>query len=210
MKKTNTAYFLDFDRTLFNTDEFFTINIKNAVLKLGVTEEQWKVSYEKVRQGGYTFAKHMKELLLSEEKTRHVLNNDLTQYVYADVVEFLEKAKADGITLFLVSLGNPEWQRYKIMGSQIDTYFKEMFFTSKEGTKAEYIYEYVNKFQRIVVVDDNSVELNAVKDAIPTIETYLIDRTSEDGLSKLIFPSIQAYTKTQHQHITCKTLDSIH
>lgn len=221
-----TAYFLDFDHTLFNTDEFFHVDVRNSFLRLGVDGNWWELSYEKAWQTGYTLEKHAAEAhLLSGiqmplEEMKRVLQGsflDLRRYLFSDVVPFLENAKRKGILLFLLSFGNPEWQRYKVAGSRIDTHFDNMFFVPAEGRKARFVLNHSSNFGRVVVVDNNPIELDLVKDVVPTAETYCISRVPddmvvpEDEQIRLKFRDARKYVGKvwRHRHIECRGLDGI-
>src|SRR3989449_4290620 len=62
MHSSNTACFLDFDHTLFNTDEFFHVDVRNAFLHLGIDAAYWEQSYAAVWPTGYTLEKHAEEV----------------------------------------------------------------------------------------------------------------------------------------------------
>jgi len=196
MKKipTKTACFVDLDHTLFDTDRFFNVDLRNA---LKVNNLRWKIGYLKARKGGFTLSKHIKALSL--KNTEDILKDsfsDLSRYLFDDSIEFLEMAKEKEIPLFLISLGNPEWQNYKITASNIDKYFSDMFFTEKQDEKAIHILKYKDKFERIIVIDDTPAELDTIKDKMPRAETYYIDR-------------LQSEKSAKHKHIYYKDLKSI-
>ena len=95
MSMIKTAYFLDFDHTLFNTDEFFHVDVRNAFLRFGVKSEWWEQSYEKAWQTGYNLEKHTEESFrlsgnrLPLEEMRRVLQSsfsDLKCYLFPDVI----------------------------------------------------------------------------------------------------------------------------
>src|SRR2546422_4826332 len=64
MHSLNTACFLDFDHTLFNTDEFFHVDVRNAFLRLEIDAAYWEQSYAAVWPTGYTLEKHAEEVYL--------------------------------------------------------------------------------------------------------------------------------------------------
>lgn len=221
-----TACFLDFDHTLFNTDDFFHVDVRNSFLQLGIKEQLWEQSYATVWPKGYALEKHVEELnhqsgvqLPVEEIKQLLLNNfsDLKRYLFTDVLLFLENVKKKGIAIYLLSFGDQKWQKYKVHNSGLSCYFEDIFFTTKEGTKAEYIYKYSEIFQQIIMVDNNPAELDLIKDALPITRTYFIDRVPgemripKDELTRLKFLEARNYIEKpqRHNHVAIKTLHDI-
>jgi FMN phosphatase YigB (HAD superfamily) len=227
MDSSETAYFLDFDHTLFNTDEFFHVDVRNAFLSLGIDPALWEQSYAAVWPSGYTLEKHAGEVLrrsgspLPLHEMQRILRNsfsDLRRYLFPDVLPFLQKAKRNAARLSLLSFGDPEWQRYKAQASHLGDYFDEMFFTASEGGKARLVQEHAKKIaKRVVVVDNDPTELDLVKDLEPGIETYWMNRVPDemrsptDELSSRKFFEARRYLEriVRHRHIPCRSLDSI-
>ena len=226
MHLANTACFLDFDHTLFNTDVFFHVELRNSFWGLGIDIDLWEQSYEAVWKRGYTLEKHLEEIHLQSgmqlprEEMQRILNDsfsDLRRYVFPDVVPFLEDAKKRGVRLYLLSFGNPEWQSYKVLGSRLDAYFDEIYFIPKEGGKAGLIQGHTHGISQIVLIDNDPAELDLLKDAIPDAQTYWINRVPDEKLvpddesSRLKFLEARRYVDRswRHQHIACRTLNGI-
>ncbi len=226
MHSVNTACFLDFDHTLFNTDEFFHVDLRNAFLEFGIDKDTLEQSYDNVWKTGYTLEKHVEEIyrrsgnkfpLVDVKRVLQESFSDLRRYVFPDVVPFLEDARKRGIRLYLLSFGDPEWQRCKVLSSRLDSYFDDMFFISKEGGKAGLILELTNGIEEIVLIDNNPSELDLLKEEIPAAKTYCITRVpdemldSEDEPSRLKFLEARRYVKkpSRHKHIACRALDGI-
>jgi methionine salvage enolase-phosphatase E1 len=137
--------------------------------------------------------------------------------VFPDVITFLEDARKRNVRLYLLSFGDPDWQRHKVTSSRLDSYFDGLFFIPKEGGKARLILEQTNKVEQIVLIDNNPEELDLLKDAIPTAKTYFITRVPDnmvapkDEPSRLKFFEARRYLKrtSRYKHITCTTLDGI-
>lgn len=226
MLSIRTACFLDFDHTLFNTDEFFHVDVRNAFLRFGIDDALWEQSYERAWQTGYTLEKHTEEVYrqsgnpLPLEDMKRIIRDmfsDLRRYLFPDTLRFLGDTKNKGVRLFLLSFGNPDWQRYKVFGSQVDGYFNDMFFIPREGGKAKFISELMGGFDRILMVDNNPAELDVIKNVTPTVETYCINRVPDEmlifdsALSRLKFLEARRYVGKiwRHQHIACRNLDGI-
>ena len=217
--------FLDFDHTLFNTDEFFHVDVRNAFRNFGVDTLLWEKALFKVLPTGYTLEKHIAEAekqsgaKLPIVEMKAVLNknfSDLRKYLFPDVKSFLTKARKSG-ALYLLSFGDPGWQEYKINGSGISDSFDDIFFTAKEGTKADAIIEHSIDFTQTIMVDNNPAELDAIKDKAPGVKTYCINRVPgeirnpQSELARLKFLEARKYLDKLyiHKHIPCRTLDEI-
>ena len=227
MHSSNAAYFLDFDHTLFNTDQFFHLDVRAAFLRFGIDAADWEQSYSAVWPMGYSLQKHAEEVsrrsgrLTRLEEMKQILGNsfsDLTRYVFPDVLPFLQQAKKNGARLYLLSFGSPEWQRYKVTASGLDGCFDEMFFTGEQGRKAGLIAEQANRVkQTMAVVDNDPTELDLIKDFMPEARTYWMNRVPDDlrvpgdESSRLKFLEARRYLERlpRHSHILCRNLDGI-
>jgi phosphoglycolate phosphatase-like HAD superfamily hydrolase len=227
MHSSDAAYFLDFDHTLFNTDQFFHVDVRGAFLRFGIDPMDWELSYSAVWPAGYSLDKHAEEVsrrsgrVIPLEEMKQVLRNsfsDLRRYVFPDVMPFLQRAKKNRARLYLLSFGNPEWQHYKVAASGLDGYFNDMFFTGVQGGKAGLIEEQAKRAQqKTTVVDNDPTELDLIKDFVPEARTYWMDRVPDDlrvpgdESSRLKFLEARRYVERlpRHSHILCRNLDGI-
>jgi FMN phosphatase YigB (HAD superfamily) len=227
MNSPNAAYFLDFDHTLFNTDEFFHVDVRDAFLRLGINPRDWEQSYAAIWPTGYTLEKHAEEVFRRSgapvplEKMKGILRDsfsDLTRYLFPDVLPFLQAARKNGARLYLLSFGHEEWQRYKASAAHLDGYFDDILFTPFEGGKAKRIQDEAKRVaRRVVVVDNNPTELDLVKDLAPEVQTYCMNRVPDhlrfptDDLSRRRFLEARRYLERipRHQHIPCRSLDFV-
>jgi FMN phosphatase YigB (HAD superfamily) len=226
MNSSRAVYFLDFDHTLFHTDEFFHVDLRNAFLRLGIEPADWEQSYAAVWPTGYTLEKHAEEVARRSDRRsplkgmKRILENsfsDLRRYLFPDVLPFLQAAKKSGARLYLLSFGGPEWQRYKVSASHLGGYFDDMFFTAIEGGKARLVQEHSGTSQNVVVVDNNPSELDSIRDAAPETRSYCMNRVPQnmrfptDELSSQKFLEARRYLEKipRHQHIPCSSLDSV-
>lgn len=227
MHSSNAACFLDFDHTLFNTDEFFHVDVRNAFLRVGIDPAYWEQSYAAVWPTGYTLEKHAEELYcrsgskLPLEEMKRILQNsfsDLRGYLFPDVLPFLEAAKKNGVRLYLLSFGSDEWQRYKVTASHVGGYFDDIFLAAAQGGKAKLIQEQADGIpQEALVVDNNPNELDLIRDAAPAMRTYYMNRVPDDlrfpsdDLSRRKFLEARRYLgeTPRHRHTRCRSLESI-
>lgn len=180
---SSTICFLDFDRTLFDSHQW-GVDMRNFFRQFGISDALWAETYADARGGLYSVAAHIAAIqkripdfpaAVAQEKFFHAFT-DLRAFLYPDVVPFLESASARGISLCVLSHGDPTWQRYKIMGARIADYFDDFFFTNREGAKYVHIEDAVALYPRIIYVDDNVMELDIAKRVVESCETYFIHR----------------------------------
>jgi FMN phosphatase YigB (HAD superfamily) len=220
------AAFLDFDHTLFNTDEFFHVDVRTSFRHLSVDSASWEGAYARAWPAGYNLDGHAEEMSRESgnqqtlDEMKRILREafaDLRRYLFPDVLPFLENAKAKGVRLYLLSFGNAEWQRYKVRGCRIEEYFDDVFFTSKEGEKVKLILADAGSCERMLMVDNNPSELDLIREAAPEVATYCINRVprelvaSADEMSRLRFLEAREYTTRpwRYGHVPCRTLDEV-
>ncbi len=227
MSSSNRAFFLDFDHTLFNTDQFFHVDVRNSFLRLGIDATGWEQSYAAVWPTGYTLEKHVQEIARQSgdsfplAEMKRILQDsfsDLRRYLFPDVLPFLKEVKKVGARLHLVSFGDDEWQRYKVFASDLGGYLDGMFFTNIQGGKSGLVLERAKEsVQEVVVIDNNPADLDSIRDLAPDIRTYCMNRVPDearspaDSLTLLKFLEARRYLEKppRHQHIPCRSLDEI-
>ena len=220
------AIFLDFDHTLFDTDEFFHMDVRTSFRHLGLDSASWEQGYARAWRAGYSLEGHAEEMYRQSgspralEDMKRILREsfmDLQRYLFSDVLPFLGAARERGVRLYLLSRGDPGWQRYKVAGSGIESYFNGTFFTAHEGGKANVILEQAGSCQKVVMVDNNPSELDLIKEATPDIATYCINRVPRESVvpadetSRLRFLEARDYATRpwRYQHVPCRTLDEV-
>jgi FMN phosphatase YigB (HAD superfamily) len=206
---------------------FFHLDVRHAFRHLGIDGASWERGYLQAWQAGYTLERHAQEICRQAGGERAALDKmqrivhesfaDLRRYLFPDVLPFLDRAKRNGVGLYLLSFGNPEWQRYKVLGAGLDRYFDATFFTAKEGGKGAMILERARECKQVLVVDNNPSELDVIKDVMPIATTYCINRVPDDmvipfdEISRLKFLEARQYLERawRHRHVPCTTLDEI-
>ena len=227
MHKSNTTCFLDFDHTLFHTDEFFHVDVRQAFLALRIDAKEWEQSYAAVWPTGYTLEKHAEEVSrqsgsqLPLKEMKSILQNsfsDLRRYLFPDVIPFLQRAKENGTRLYLLSFGDCEWQRYKVSACAVSAYFEDMFFATTPGGKSRLVREQVKTIREVVlVVDNNPVDLDLIRDQAPAVRTCHMNRVPDhmrspaDDLARRRFLEARRYLERvpRYQHVPCRTLDVV-
>jgi len=199
-----SAYFLDFDGTLFDTNRF-----REAIVPFLERSEAsvdiWRKAQDIFRERMYAFSEHIKEVnrIMGGKRLRPTLEQEffdtfanLSTFLYPDIALFLEQAKSENIKLFLLTRGDPRWQGYKVRSSGIEPLFDGIHFTPEIGKKGIALAKECAKeaYEHIVAADDTSEELDAIKKAEPRTVTYLISRDSKND------------THTQSIHRFCSNL----
>jgi hypothetical protein len=222
-----TVCFLDFDHTLFDTDAFFHVDVRNSFRHLGISDASWERGYAEAWRAGYSLERHAEEMwrqsgsraAMLEEMQRILRESfaDLRRYLFPDVLPFLDRARRNEVRLYLLSFGDPAWQRYKLLGAGIDRCFDGVFFTGMEIAKGTVILEHAGGGAQTLVVDNNPSELDGIRGVVPTATTYCINRVPEavvvpdDDMSRLKFLEARNYLDRpwRYQHVPCRTLDEI-
>jgi len=62
MIRRASAFVLDFDHTLFDTDRFFWVDLRAAFARWAIDAAQWEASYAEVWPTGYSLDKHLGHL----------------------------------------------------------------------------------------------------------------------------------------------------
>ena len=216
----HTVYFLDFDHTLFDTDRFFHVDVQERLLALGVDAELWRSTYDAVRLSGYTLEKHMAVIArqpgrqLSPHITQEIIAefSDLRRYLFPDAVSFLQSFDPLHTHLAILSFGNPDWQRFKVRASGIEPFFQNLFFTGAEYSKADVVRSCAARYGEIVAIDNHPGELDAIRDAVPSARTFLINRVPEEKVLAELpgnsFLEAKKYLDIpfRHHHTPCVTL----
>ena len=215
--------FLDFDHTLFDTDRFFHVDVRNAFSCFGINDDIWQQSYDAVWKTGYTIEKQIEEACKLSGKQLPVADmqsiithafSNLRAYVFPDVFPALERFKSKG-DVFLLSFGDPEWQRYKVTSSGIAPYGKELLFTREEGGKAAVVKKYAQFSPSIIVVDNNPAELDCIRELVPDALTYCMNRVPVGFVPKNVkdfsFLEARKYCAQpmRYVHKKCSTLEEV-
>jgi FMN phosphatase YigB (HAD superfamily) len=195
MIRRASAFVLDFDHTLFDTDRFFWVDIRAAVTRFGIDAKIWEESYGVVWPTGYSLDKHLGHLAREGRVTDSVVVQlkgvlrerfaDLDSYLFPDSEPFLKRLQREKIACFLLSFGDPAWQAYKVTRARINGFFQEIFFTGRERTKVEVVEALAGRFAHIAMVDNDPRELDRVKSRLPQVDTFWITRVPVEALQSL-------------------------
>ncbi len=185
--------FIDFDHTCYDTDCFLLKEIRQPMLNnFKIPTQEWEESYEKAVQTGYSLEQHLIELNKISENKKYSLEEiqsfgktiNFNKYLYEDVEPFLQEARDKGYKVVLLSFGAPNWQDKKVLGVGLDKLVDEIKYTKKEGTKINVLKQLAQNYSKVIFIDNNGTDLDAVCGALPNVQTYRIERVHSDITNK--------------------------
>lgn len=180
---------IDFDHTLFDADDF-KVALASSLRQFGVTDEIFWGTYRHARdlvgkELTYSFEKHV-ELIKQRVKIdevaalqalREILSRS-EEFLFPDAKDFLGRLISLGIPTVLLTRGNPEFQRAKIMASGIDKLVNEVIVSDKR--KEEEVKKIIEGMRGIIFsVDDHLDETLAIIDANPKVTPILKRRPDQ-------------------------------
>lgn len=174
-------YFLDFDRTLFDTDAYLhtlpnhpgcasfkeeleeVLSQKRDDTVSGGEQrlEVWNKVSDAIRSGEISFAP-----------------GELSHFLYADVSEFLRMMGNEAI---IVTYGEPERQKIKIESALSHIVRRTVLYIDMKS-KAEFLSTWPGYYgQEAVLVDDRPQELEALMNAFPALKLFEMRRDAREG-----------------------------
>lgn len=157
-------YFLDFDRTLFDTDAFIE-HLKGRPDTGAVyseAEDQFSV-----RLGE-----------LSEKGQLSFAPGELTRFLYADTSEFMRMMGNEAV---IVTYGNPTFQKLKVENACAGIPRISAHYTGAVR-KGEYMKERMIGYgASCVFADDNVIELANMAEHCPNVRMYEMRRDGKEG-----------------------------
>ena len=169
-------YFLDFDRTLFDTDTFKEyLAERNADSSItGEPEEDVARTLNEAAQSGQlTFAP-----------------GELSRFLYADVAEFLRMLGNEAV---IITYGNEALQKAKVESSLNDVVRVTALYTG-DVLKAHYLENWPGYYgQEAVFTDDRVYELETMSTLFPKMKIHEMRRDGEAGDGR--WPVVRSLTE---------------
>lgn len=188
------TYFLDFDRTLFDTDAYYPYLLKKSAIApihdqleaiiAGKRDQTLTGGIERIDAWDRVSALIKEDMLTFEP-------SELRPFVYPDVFERLRVIGAETVIL---TFGERERQRIKIESGLADVSVREVHYI-EQGSKAEFLVAAGSskKDESTIFVDDRPVELEAMAIAFP--ETMLYEMRRDGGAGDGRWPVIRSLTE---------------
>ncbi len=134
-------FIIDFDDTLFDTHAFKQAR-EQALLRLGISRELYQVSYATARtlvDGTFVYSSPHHARVLSDqgfdqkvvETALRQVDDQVANFLFPDTREFLTRLQSTGRPLFLLSLGEKNFQEMKLQACGIFHFFEKVFVVNK-------------------------------------------------------------------------------
>lgn len=182
--------FIDFDDVVFNTQRYKT-DLKKIFFRFGISADLFERLYFAYPPNSnnssvktYQLEKHLqvlrKKVSFKKSELRKAVERflaDTKKYVFPDTVFFLNHFKKK--QLFLISHGDRNFQRKKIQGSGLASYFQAVEITGRK--KSLGLKKFLRKNQKeepekIFFLDDRRHYLEEAKRKFPSLISVLLQR----------------------------------
>ena len=158
--------YIDFDRTLFDCDRFLG-DFYEIVDKYQIPKNIFKDCQIQCKKKGFNPDLILEKVLENfnfdtniYQEIDELLNNS-KDYLYPDAISFLDYLKKHEYNIIILTRGNKDYQRKKIMNSNIDNYYHKLIVTMKH--KGELNIDYQNS----IFIDDNPKEIISILNKNP-------------------------------------------
>jgi len=173
----------DFDHTLFDKKRFFEEDLPRVI---GVDKEEFIKTYNEnfkddtTGKVNYSLEKHLEVLGKNDELSKKKINEFLKvadKYLKPGALELLEGFKMSGSDMYLVTQGNPEWQKMKIdQIKQLNKYFNDSHRVISDLNKEKTMEFFKNVNDEIVIINDKPDEsLRMEKEIDRKCRIYITD-----------------------------------
>jgi len=189
----NLIIIIDFDNVLFDRNGKFA----RASKKAGVDLSSGAKLYQQIKaenNGVYNFKKHLKLIANATSMPLYKLEQNMKQvfqkapeFLFKGVDKILENLRQQADKLILASRGNFYFQNEKIANSGLSKFFDEIVISEKPKTEAlaGQITAWHAQNKTMLFIDDNLIEIKAVKKIFPYIKCLRIKQGSQHSLKKI-------------------------
>ena len=153
--------YVDFDRTLFDCERFLE-DLYALINQYGIDKSLFKECQNQCIKKGfnpYTILNLVKEKKKFDEELYLKIDELIkktSEYLFSDAILFLEYLKENNYETILLTKGNTDYQKAKVLNAKIDNYYDELIVTMKHKGNLDLDYE------NSVFVDDNPVEVTSI------------------------------------------------
>lgn len=156
-------YYLDFDRTLFDTDTF-TPYLRERFERQAINQlplvEFYAAINNLAKDGSLTFEP-----------------GELSRFLYPDAASFLRE-KENAVTI--ITFGNKEFQEIKVKSALYGIPRMSVMYTG-EVRKGEFLAPHTHLHNDAVLVDDTPVELEILEARCPSLGLFEMRRDGGEG-----------------------------
>lgn len=193
MSESPSIFLLDFDRTLIDSPRLrndLWIFFQRFGIPIDVAQTTYKILV-KIEDTHYSLKEHLIRIASTLQRKiliDHIENMfkkkfaDMREYIYPDVIPWLEDAKQQKIILYLVTRGNEEWQGFKLRASNIEHYFSKIFYSVPHGEKTKTVLPLISSNDLVALIEDDIVELDQSHLNAPQVQTFYIRRYNDQPI----------------------------
>lgn len=152
--------YIDFDRTIFDCDRFED-DFYNLLENYGISRDNF-IKYQsqyKDFNPDVILDTMSKEIDINKD-VYGAINNFIkktSDYLFPDTIPFLKYLKNKNYQVIILTKGNYDFQKNKIINSHIDSYYDDIIITSNH--KGELDLDYNNS----IFIDDREKEIESIK-----------------------------------------------
>jgi hypothetical protein len=168
-------YYLDFDRTLFDTDSFITYLAGRPELR------------EAAKLPEMEFASELNRL--AKEGLLTFTPGELSGFLFQDAASFLRE-KENAVTI--ITYGNAAFQEIKVKSALMGIPRMSVMYTD-EVRKGEYLAPHTHLHTGAVLADDSVIELEILMEKCPSLKLFEMRRDGKDGDGR--WPVIRSLTE---------------
>ena len=149
--------YIDFDRTLFNTDKFL-IDLYNVIINSKIDLYEFKKNKLKEKKNGFNPYNVLEKIHVNSDIYQKIdeLISNCDNYLYSDSEEFLKRLKEKNYNIILLTKGNSDFQIRKVKSTRVYSYFDDVIVTLKKKGKLNLDY------QNSIFIDDNPSEIESI------------------------------------------------
>lgn len=153
--------YLDFDRTLFDCDQFLG-DLYQIIKKYNIPKKVFKDCQILCKKEGFN-PHNILEKVDEISSFNHGIYQDINEllkntssYLYSDTISFLNYLKNKHYEIIILTKGNLVYQKEKIINAHIENYYSDLIITMKH--KGNLDIDYKNS----IFIDDNPNEIKSI------------------------------------------------
>lgn len=173
---------MDFDHTMFNTTYYVDVLQKQFKKKFGIDKETFLKYRKEVKDCCVVvdMDTFIEKLPYQDKEAMHtlhhkVIKDNAEEFIFQDVNNFL-MSHIEKYDIVITTHGDSKLQKEKITHSGLP---KEITYIISKKSKDEVIAPYVEEYQKVFFIDDKAANIDAVKTAHPTVETFFMKRPDD-------------------------------
>lgn len=180
-----TKIFIDFDGTLFSTQEYKK-SLFELYEKAGYSEEEVEKAYwAECQDYKYSLRGNLEKLELLRPYDHETIDPlveesfaRVPEYLYDDSINFVKSLDREKYEVNLLSLGDIEFQSEKINHSGITDLFDNVYITEQQ--KWDFLQDKIGQDEKFVIIDDRDDTMREIGEHFPAAVPIRIMRNDFD------------------------------